>query len=169
MAFLWVVCGENATANVAGGMPFLVFKSLPGLISCDRAKEVQLSELKAWPAMKSQRQLILRELVRSCVHLKLTACSTRELARGGQTALEHFWLLSLSLLLLQCWWRESKNFYCCGSDSPESNSKNTIFSLDICFSLPSSLYLLPQSLLSKAAQEGCILSRSHSSPVCHQR
>lgn len=57
---------------VAGAVTSPVYRSLPGPVSCDRAKEVQLSELKAWPAMKSQRQLILRELVRSCVPLKLT-------------------------------------------------------------------------------------------------
>lgn len=50
----------------------------------------------------------------------------------------------LSWFFLQCWWCEYKDLHCCDSHSPESSSKKTIFRLDICFSLPSSLSSFPK-------------------------
>lgn len=147
--------------TVAGGMTCLVANHSLVLFLLTEPNECSNLNWKMGHQWKANHSWSL-ETCQSRVPLRLAACSPEEMAGGSQAALEHSWFLSCSSFLLQNWWRECKNFYCCSSDSTESNSKKTIFSLDSCFSLPSFTFLLLKASL-KQSMEG-----TRSSPVCHQ-
>ena len=151
---LWVVCWENATGSGR-------WTDVSGLHlwSCffRQSRVSALIGTKRLASNEKPTPVILGELVRNCVPLKLTVCDTKE------TALELSCLLALPSFLSQGWWHEYQNFYCCGSDSPEGSSKKTIFGLIFLFPDPIPT-LLPQAFFLKQPTR-CALYCDHRAAV----
>lgn len=119
MATLWL-CVGRIWWTLAGWLTSLVRRLLPGLVLLTEPNKCSYLNLNIGQHRKAKLQLILASLSEAASPWNWQhALSTKDVARGGQAALELRWLLPLSSLFLQCWWCEYKSFYCCGSDSPE--------------------------------------------------